>query len=393
MPYIWLRYATQYIIDGHTHAVEMSIPVPVGASPETRAQLIREAEEGMEQLSAHMKQRISSASETSSQTSTEPKASRSTPQPLVTTRTSAVPPVVAPRIVTPGNRPAAISAPHASTQPADGQAVMPPETPTGRGRPTGGLSLPAGEPGSNLPLPQFIQYLKDNMDLTPKQAMEILNVRSLTTGINLRDALELIKEKVGQSGPTATPLQSPTRREGDASSRSDSTLHGDDLPRAQPSGPLQRIPSSEENSSVIEMRTRHGNTGFDEEIDSDEPIEPSLPDGNYENLEDLPLPDEFSEQELERARLKVGTLRESQGATLTSPQRLQVLSNVVLSQISETELRALIGGVWNIQSPKKLKVDQAESLISWAKLEDDFMKQVEAVLEVLDGEHYARGNR
>jgi hypothetical protein len=56
---------------------------------------------------------------------------------------------------------------------------------------------------------------------------------------------------------------------------------------------------------------------------------------------------------------------------------------VVLSQITEEELRALIGGVWNIQSPKKLKVDQAEALISWAKLEDDFMKQVEAVLEVL----------
>jgi hypothetical protein len=232
-------------------------------------------------------------------------------------------------------------------------------------------------------LPQFIQYLKDNMDMTPKQAMEILNVRSLTTGINLRDALELIKEKVGQSGPAAASLQAPTHRDINTSSRLDDASQGDDVPRPQPSGPLARIPRSEDNLPEVEMRNRHVSAGFDEEVGSDDLNDAALPNEIYDNLEDLPLPDEFSEQELERARIKVGSLRESQGATLTSPQRLQVLNNVVLSQITEEELRALIGGVWNIQSPKKLKVDQAEALISWAKLEDDFMKQVEAVLEVL----------
>jgi hypothetical protein len=392
-PYIWLRYATQYVHDGRTHTVEMSVPVPVGTSPEARAQLIREAEEGMQQLVTHMDQRASPTLVTSSQTLAGSKATQSTPQPAATTRSAPMQPSAAPRNIAPGNRPAGVSAPHASTQPAEGQVVTPAEPPTGRGRPSGGLPLPSSEPGSNMPLPQFIQYIKDNMDLTPKQAMEILNVRSLTTGINLRDALELIKEKVGQSGPGVTSLQAPTHREGDTLTRSEYTLHGEDLPRAQPSGPLPRIPRSEDNNPVIEIRSRHASAGFDEEVSSDGLSEPASPDGNYEDLEDLPLPDEFSEQELERARLKVGTLRESQGATLTSPQRLQVLSNVVLSQISEEELRTLIGGVWNIQTPKKLKVDQAEALISWAKLEDDFMKQVEAILEVLEGEHYARGNR
>ena len=89
---------------------------------------------------------------------------------------------------------------------------------------------------------------------------------------------------------------------------------------------------------------------------------------------------------------EVSSLRELQGTTLTSPQRLQVLSNVVLSQISEDELQRLIEGVWELQTSKKLKVDQAEALISWAKQEDDFMKQVEAVLEVLE-DYYARDNR
>ena len=46
-PYIWLRYATQYSGDGQTHTIEMSIPVPLGASPERREELIREAEAGM----------------------------------------------------------------------------------------------------------------------------------------------------------------------------------------------------------------------------------------------------------------------------------------------------------------------------------------------------------
>lgn len=364
-PYIWLRYATQYIKDGRTHTVEMSVPVPVGSGPEVREQLIREAEEGMLQLTAHMNQRVSPVPVPSSQTQAVlgSKAPRSAPQPSANTRSAPAQPAASSRTTTPGNRPAGVSAPHASTQPADGQVVTPPETPTGRGRPTGGLPLPSGEPGSNMPLPQFIQYLKDNMDLTPKQAMEMLNVRSLTTGINLRDALEVLKEKVGQSGPAAAPLQTPTHRE--------------------PSGPLPRISHSEDNLPVVEMRNRQVSTGFDEEVGFDGLGEPALSNENYDDLEDLPLPDEFSEQELERARMKVDALRESQGATLTSPQRLQVLSNVVLSQISEEELRALIGGVWNIQTPKKLKVDQAEALISWAKLEDDFMKQVEAVLEVL----------
>jgi hypothetical protein len=385
-PYIWLRYATQYAKDGRTHTVEMSVPVPLGASSEDREKLIREAEAGMQQLASHMDQRVPSVAVTS-QTPSAPKITRTTPQPSINTRTTPVPPSAVPRTPPPGNRPAGVSAPHASTQPADGQAVSAPEPATGRGRPSGGLALPASEsgstPGSNMPLPQFIQYIKDNMDMTPKQAMETLNVRSLTTGINLRDALEQLKAKVGQSGPVGASLQSPTHRDVD---------YAIDPPRQQPSGSLPRLLRPEDGTSIIDVRNQRVSTGFDEEVGADDRAEPAAFAGDYEGLEDLPLPDEFSEQELERAREKVSSLRELQGATTTSPQRLQVLSNVVLSQISEDDLQQLIEGVWKLQTPKKLKVDQAEALISWAKLEDDFMKQVEAVMEVLE-DYYARDNR
>src|SRR5579884_3756440 len=50
-PYIWLRYSKQFTSeDGRTHTIEIGIPVPLGASVEERARLIREAEAGMEQL-------------------------------------------------------------------------------------------------------------------------------------------------------------------------------------------------------------------------------------------------------------------------------------------------------------------------------------------------------
>ena len=60
-PSIWLRYTTQFSTGGRTHTIEMGIPMPLGASAETREQLIREAEAGMEQLSRHVVRRLAPA--------------------------------------------------------------------------------------------------------------------------------------------------------------------------------------------------------------------------------------------------------------------------------------------------------------------------------------------
>ena len=64
---------------------------------------------------------------------------------------------------------------------------------------------------------------------------------------------------------------------------------------------------------------------------------------------------------------------------------MQALNNVVSSQISQEQLQKLIKGVWDVTSIKKLKVDQAEAVISWAK-EDDFANEVEVVLAMLEEE-------
>ncbi len=69
-------------------------------------------------------------------------------------------------------------------------------------------------------------------------------------------------------------------------------------------------------------------------------------------LENLDLPLEFTDKQLEYACSKISELRESQGASIASPKRLQALGNVV-----------------------------------------DFVDEVQAALAVLEEDRYARGNR
>src|SRR5207248_11487013 len=56
--HIWLRYATQFTVGERTHTIEMGIPVPIGASAETRERLFREAEAGIDQLARHVESRV-----------------------------------------------------------------------------------------------------------------------------------------------------------------------------------------------------------------------------------------------------------------------------------------------------------------------------------------------
>src|SRR5437762_3878624 len=56
--HIWLRYATQFTVGERTHTIEMGIPVPIGASAETRERLFREAEAGIDQLASHVESRV-----------------------------------------------------------------------------------------------------------------------------------------------------------------------------------------------------------------------------------------------------------------------------------------------------------------------------------------------
>ena len=61
-----------------------------------------------------------------------------------------------------------------------------------------------GEASSNMKLSQFMQAIRDAWGLTPKQAMDLLNVKTLN-GMNYRDALRKLQPLVeGNSRETSS---------------------------------------------------------------------------------------------------------------------------------------------------------------------------------------------
>jgi hypothetical protein len=439
-PYIWLRYATELQRDGQTQTIEISVPVPVGASAERREQLIREAEAGMAQMVQHIDQRLSQVltpvQPPVSQVS-QPSAGRgqNPPQTPSQPASSAVAPQAAAVKPVPPKRPASSPAPATapqSTSPAPAQlrekrpeVAIRPEPPAPAReeitvpptRPNIGASMPLTlgptlDSSGNLSISEFIKYIRENLDLDARQAMQMLNKRSLQ-GVNLRDALDRLKVMIAaQRSATDQPLAGNApgatggRERLPAQEEAGASPEGSDPAEPRPTssnGNDQGSESPEEDDQeeregeaegwreppattrIIEMRVPA--RAFDEEVEpgEDDSIE------EQDTLE-MELPRDFSPEMLAQGRTRISALREHQGASVASAKRLQVLNNVIDTQISEEQLQELISAVWNISSPKKLKVDQVETLISWAK-QDYFIDEVETVLFLLEEEHYARGNR
>jgi hypothetical protein len=448
--YIWLRYATQYSKDDRTHTIEMGIPVPLGASAETREKLLREAEIGMSQLIQHVEERVfqvlervKSGHTTGNQEMATTVSPTSQPSPVIKAEPTASPPVTpstarptpsvpdqptTPIQTRPANRPASVSAPQTTQVPnvhrtpsrtaaSAAQAVEVPPT-----RHSVGASMPSSlgptSAGGNLTIPEFLSHIKENMHLSPKQAMDLLRVKSLS-GINLREALENLKQIVAQNAQGETSIPQQPQPQGQQAGRvrearpvvSAPVSHNPPsatLP-AQPSQPKaiqtqepakdelptkpidEALEDSEQQltSNVTEMRIPQPvqpTRGFDEEDDGNEELE------DLDESDNLSVASEISPERLSRARDKISALRETQGATVASSARLRVLRNAADDEVSTEQLQELVAGVWHVQALNKLKMDQVEALISWAK-EDDFLDEVEAVLIVLEEERYARGNR
>jgi hypothetical protein len=351
--HIWLRYATQFTTAGRSHTIEMSVPLPVGASDETREQLLHEAEKGLSHFISHVETHIPQILQHAQAHST-PAAPAPASKPL------------APR---PVNKPASIPAPPTSNQslPASPQVPEPAREEEHRelAQRANGVSMPSlpGGGNGNLSIPEFIQAIK-GLGLNPRQAMDRLKVKSLATGLNLREALDRLQYLMAQEAgeiPDAEPKppepQPPTRN----------------------SSPHSVVPDRQANPTPADEEDPFGNLPipiFDEEVDPEE--------------EDFAEPlDSFSPSLTPSSRIRakaiVEKLREARGATIVSPGRLQALHNVIGDQISEDHLLTLIHSLWGVSIQKRLKVDQVEALIYWAK-EDDFGNEVDAVLALLEEE-------
>jgi hypothetical protein len=375
--HIWLRYATQFTLNGRIRTVEMGIPVPLGASQEQREELLREAEAGMVQLSGHVEKVATQLMR--GQTSTAASI------PSQSTAQGGGKPVSQPPS---SSRPAAMSAPHTADQPTQSlaRASLPePSSTTQRNntlvRQSVGASMPSsagGDVPNNLTIPQFLKLVSDTMGLDSKQAMAKLNVKSLS-GVNLRKALEQLQQVTQQesesngSGQWEQPAHEIRESLVPASRPSfNSGPIGSPIPASVGRGvPAEMYRGGEINRPVV---------GFDEEEqDSDED------EAVLEELEELDFSQELTNQQRTRAREVIKELREFGGMTVANSSRLQALNNVVSSQLSEQQLLQLIQGAWNTNAVKKLKIDQVEKLISWAK-EDDFVNEAEDVLRLLEEE-------
>lgn len=115
---------------------------------------------------------------------------------------------------------------------------------------------------------------------------------------------------------------------------------------------------------------------FDEEDEDQEDLEGEKAGGDTAAKEEGSMSEAM-------ARIKIDELRDMRGTAGANPGRLVVLHNLLDSQISDDQFLHLIEGLWNTVSDKKLKQDQVEALISWAK-EDYFEDEVRAVLAVLN---------
>jgi hypothetical protein len=405
-PCIWLRYATQFTSGGRTHTIEMGIPVPLGASAEMRAQLIREAEAGMNQLTSHVESRVNQVL----QRNARPQGTTSAPVAAQGPKPASKPPASAPSS---SSQDAALQ----ETQkiPAQDQGVVVPPT-----RTYVGSSMPAAprlsaDANGGLTPTQFLRIIKESMNLTSQQAKELLQVPTLN-GLNLRDALERLQHIVGQRGsatagpaqkpqetsqagpvqrPTSSPPPSPARQPvvpaaqaRPAPGTAPASIRPVSTPTAPPAASMQARPGTspapQPGVPIPIDLSRHGGVSdkrpgykFDEEEDEEMDV-------LYEMEDDGEDPGLSAEERL-RAREIISKLQGLRGATSANPGRLTVLHNVVGSQISSEQLQQLLQGLWETTTEKKLKVEQVEALIAWAK-EDDFVSEADAVLALLEEE-------
>ncbi|MGB8343283.1 MAG: hypothetical protein WCD86_00260 [Ktedonobacteraceae bacterium] len=392
--YIWLRYTTQFTSGKRTHTVEVGIPVPIGASKEMRERLIREAEVGMEQLADHMERRVEQMQHTQP---VQPApgiapASRTSSVPAQTPAPSPKPPAALSPVAAP--TPARVETPPAAEQ---REVTMPPT------RLTIGASMPVGA-GDVSSLPQLLQYTNRELGLDARKVMELLGVKSLQ-GLNYREVAEQLQQLVARepapaaSAPTSPPardteLTGTARSAAQSSPASSSSgpaalrLTSRSAPSANDVSPVPEPPAAEPRvpAGVLEIkeaivRGYPAASGFDEEED----VLPDDDDAGY--LSDL------SDEERALASDILSRLRDAHGSSQASDARLKVLSNVVNNQVSDDRLEELIAGVWGTTTLKKLKNDQLEALIYWAKHADDFIAEVDMILTLLQEEAYARSDR
>lgn len=360
---IRLRYNRQFQSGGHAHTIDAECLLSVDAGQAVREQLVRELELSVEQLVHQI------------------------------TRQGVRPTDAARSQATSSGRPAQTTT-HA---PASSEAPSTTRVPVSESMPT----TPATGGERKIRLPDFINVIKKHWEMSPQEAMKLLKVQTLD-GLNYREAYNTLKAIVerrnaGAQGSHVTrpvPMPPEAPRSTDRGTLPASGSHPPTNMTIAPRSAQQAAPVTAPVLAVVppvepESQSRsEPELGVDFAGSSKAPI--PIQFGVVRELSPRPqvfdeevdaeydLPDDHAANHLS-GKLKLEELKELRGNTVASAGRLKVLDNVIGSQVNEDQLQKIMQAAWGITAVKKLKNDQLEGLITWAK-EDFFEEEVTSLL-------------
>jgi hypothetical protein len=330
--HIWLRQTITQTIAGQTRTLEIGVSVRPGMSADQIEALLREADTGMRRLSRHLESQVATVAGITSSSEdghAEPELELD-PEPV---------------------------SPPRSVAPISGPAPNPVTVPT---PPVPQAPLTASSL-EELSVPEFVAAARTELDLSPKQAMDKLNVKSLK-GLNLREALEMLRRQslgsTNRAGPGAPAEGS-----------------------APPPVPLPTTPPhyfDEEDSE------------FEVTYQLDDDADPS----DLESVPDFDAMPPSMKVEVGEARGRalyiVGQMRKASGGGAATSMQKSAYRNIIQNELGEQNARALVLGLWKAPV-EKLGAEQLDALLSWGK-QETFGEEAQLVLAALRSERSSRGS-
>lgn len=365
---IWLKQSIQFSVGGQVRLIEMTLPLRPGASPDEIERLLRQADAGLDQMTAHLNKKVEQLLG---------EESRSPAQRVAPASTEA--------------EGAPLPSAGGSSQGAG--AYSPAE---GVSRPAlRSTDVPAAVSGASLDRKQFIGQIAV-LGLNPRQAMERLGVRTLD-GVNLRQALEqlrlqLLHERAAPAGGTASSDE--PRGSAGTSPRLGGATHSGGLSARQPPdgkpGPQLSQPGSLgsgaahtvlEGALSLDEAEEQADDAVGEEEEYERPLRPLPPP--------IPIRGErtlSAFQERGKALMLLERLRRLRGRLIPpSSDQIKVFRNVVEQQLGSEKTVALLHAVWRVSTSEQLSQDQIAECIHWGKA-DDFDEEVDMLLDLTAAE-------
>lgn len=339
--HMWLKQSGQFVVNGQTRVWEIGIPVRIGASRDEIEKLIHEANSGMDQITSYFDKKIAEMNNTTRKPASQPTQSISY------------------------SSSSSVSVKSQSSTSIVKKEAMPEYV---------------SQENSGFGRKQFIAEIA-MLGLNPRQAMEILNVRTLD-GLNLQDSLEVLRKEVLKDKQKPGDDKQADKLVDQVKEQPPSTK-----PEGVLAGKNNNTPVLKE-SEVPYNTNKTGVEGFFEE-EEDELVQSQSPSlsqtmrastvsTNVATLTSTLTP-------MQRVKIKA-KLAEMQGIATSTGQpstwQLDAYKNVVVDQLGEEQATLLLQALWSVRKPDELSPDQIDACTRWAKISDEFVEEVAGVIEL-----------